>query len=133
LAAAFRLPVTLLTKESAGALIEPTAALFPNADYPCRFNVIAGLGERGGEIDGDGCLADATLLIEHPDDHPHPHESHLRFYDFAIFRLSGRDRLAGGGRARQLHMIALEEDTTLQALMAEAFQVFAKRGKPPIA
>jgi hypothetical protein len=36
--------------------------------------------------------------------------------------------------ARQLHMIALEEDTTLQALMAEAFNdVFTKRGKPPIA
>jgi hypothetical protein len=31
-------------------------------------------------------------------------------------------------------MIALEEDTTLQALMAEAFnEVFAKRGRPQIA
>jgi hypothetical protein len=75
-----------------------------------------------------------------------------RRYDFAIFRLSCRERLAGGGRApvrvgrrqiagwfapevaRQLHMMALEEDTTLQALMAEAFNdVFTKRGKPPIA
>ena len=36
--------------------------------------------------------------------------------------------------ARQLHMIAVEEDTTLQAIMAEAFNaVFAKRGRPPIA
>jgi hypothetical protein len=36
--------------------------------------------------------------------------------------------------ARQLHMIALEEDATLQALMAEAFNdVFTKRGKLPIA
>jgi hypothetical protein len=78
LAAAFRLPVTLVTKESAGALIEPTAALLPHVDYPCRSKVIAGLGEHGGEIDGDGCLADATLLVKHPDDHSSPDESHDR-------------------------------------------------------
>jgi hypothetical protein len=36
--------------------------------------------------------------------------------------------------ARQLHMIAVEEDTTLQAIMAEAFNdVSAKWGKPQIA
>jgi hypothetical protein len=49
----------------------------------------------------------------------------------------GRRQIAGWFApevARQLHMIALEEDTTLQALMAEAFNdVFTKRGKPPIA
>jgi hypothetical protein len=49
----------------------------------------------------------------------------------------GRRQIAGWFApevARQLHMIALEEDTTLQALMAEAFNdVFNKRGKPPIA
>ena len=37
-------------------------------------------------------------------------------------------------RWRASRMLALEEDTTLQALMAEAFNdVFTKRGKPPIA
>jgi hypothetical protein len=49
----------------------------------------------------------------------------------------GRRQIAGWFApevARQLHMIALEEDTTLQALMAEAFNdMFNKRGKPPIA
>ena len=49
----------------------------------------------------------------------------------------GRRQIAGWFApevARQLHMIAVEEDTTLQALMAEAFNdVFTKRGKPPIA
>ncbi len=55
----------------------------------------------------------------------------------------GSDVQAEGGKdecwftpevARQLHMIAVEEDTTLQAIMAEAFNdVFAKRGRPPIA
>jgi hypothetical protein len=49
----------------------------------------------------------------------------------------GRRQIAGWFApevARQLHMIALEGDTTLQAIMAEAFNdVFTKRGKPPIA
>jgi hypothetical protein len=49
----------------------------------------------------------------------------------------GRRQIAGWFApevARQLHMIAVEEDTTLQAIMAEAFNdVFAKRGKPRIA
>jgi hypothetical protein len=49
----------------------------------------------------------------------------------------GRRQIAGWFPpevAKQLHMIAVEEDTTLQALMAEAFnEVFTKRGKPPIA
>ena len=49
----------------------------------------------------------------------------------------GRRQIAGWFPpevAKQLHMIAVEEDTTLQALMKEAFnEVFTKRGKPPIA
>jgi len=49
----------------------------------------------------------------------------------------GRRQIAGWFApevARQLHMIALEEDTTLQAIMTEAFNdLFAKRGRPPIA
>jgi hypothetical protein len=49
----------------------------------------------------------------------------------------GRRQIAGWFApevARQLHLIAVEEDTTLQALMAEAFNdVLTKRGKPPIA
>ena len=49
----------------------------------------------------------------------------------------GRRQVAGWFApevARQLHMIAVEEDTTLQAIMTEAFNdLFAKRGRPPIA
>jgi hypothetical protein len=59
---------------------------------------------------------------------PAPSRAYLRI---------GRRQIAGWFApevAKQLHMIAVEEDTTLQALMAEAFnEVFSKRGKPPIA
>ena len=52
-------------------------------------------------------------------------------------RRVGRRQIAGWFApevARQLHMIAAEEDMTLQAIMAEAFNdLFAKRGRPPIA
>jgi hypothetical protein len=43
-------------------------------------------------------LADAALLIHHTDDHAIPRRitfATIRRYDFAIFRLSGRERLAG--------------------------------------
>jgi hypothetical protein len=72
-----------------------------------------------------GKLAEAEVADAEP---PTPNRAHLRI---------GRRQIAGWFPpvvAKQLHMIAVEEDTTLQALMAEAFnEVFSKRGKPPIA
>ena len=43
MAAAFRSPVRLFAKESAGALTQVHGGIAPHADYPCRFN---GLGRR---------------------------------------------------------------------------------------
>ena len=72
-----------------------------------------------------GKPAEADVADAEP---PAPNRAHLRI---------GRRQIAGWFPpevAKQLHMIAVEEDTTLQALMAEAFnEVFSKRAKPPIA